>query len=189
MHFHESWWQRLRGHHHLSTSTAVDPYKFLQHPINTSSNMFRSFLQSWSFGRIFSFLFSRPKSQQMSTTWVPNRYPSTRRSEHVDIYQSASRGEVAVPDPYQWLETDSDETDKWTSAQEAFTRDYLDRNPDLQRLRTAIQDSIDYQRVGTSVYATYCILIFFLIAVRSTRFVPWRSLVLVIQQRTWPAIL
>jgi prolyl oligopeptidase len=82
-----------------------------------------------------------------STTWVPNQYPPTRRSEHVDVYESASRGKVAVPDPYQWLETDSDETDKWTSAQETFTRDYLDRNPDLEKLRIAFRDCINYPNV------------------------------------------
>jgi prolyl oligopeptidase len=69
----------------------------------------------------------------------------------VDVYESASRGKVAVPDPYQWLETDSNETDEWTSAQAAFTRDYLDRNPDHEQLRIAFRDCIDYPKVWNFV--------------------------------------
>jgi hypothetical protein len=49
-------------------------------------------------------------------------YPPARRSDHIEVYKSASAGDVRVPDPYQWLEEYTDETDKWTSAQEAFTR-------------------------------------------------------------------
>ena len=100
-------------------------------------------------GTAISFLFS--SHRMSSTTWIPNRYPPTRRSGHVDVYQSTSRGEVTVPDPYQWLEDHSDETDKWTSAQGAFTRDYLDRNPDLEKLKTAFRDCNDYPTVLNSV--------------------------------------
>lgn len=46
--------------------------------------------------------------------WVPARYPPARRSDHIDIYQSAKKGgEVKVHDPYQWLETNSEETTRW----------------------------------------------------------------------------
>ena len=50
------------------------------------------------------------------TPWVPDRYPAARRSDHVDVYKSEEKGEVRVPDPYNWLEKDSEETDKWTTA-------------------------------------------------------------------------
>ncbi|KAF8898147.1 prolyl oligopeptidase [Gymnopilus junonius] len=80
------------------------------------------------------------------TSWVPNTYPAARLSDHVDIYKSASRGEVRVSDPYQWLEEYTDETDKWTSAQEAFTRSYLDKNPDLAHLENAFRDCNDYPK-------------------------------------------
>jgi hypothetical protein len=146
----------LRGRVLISPSTTTeDPYKPRRCPINRPmplANMLLSALQSWSLRyaleRIFSCLFSWSKSPRMpSASWISNRYPPTRRSEHVDIYRSANRGEVVVPDPYHWLETDSDETDKWTSAQEAFTRDYLDKIQDLERLRTAFQDCVDYPKV------------------------------------------
>ncbi|KAF9558232.1 prolyl oligopeptidase [Agrocybe pediades] len=80
------------------------------------------------------------------TPWTPNQYPATRRSDHVDVYKSTSRGEVRVPDPYQWLEENTEETDKWTSAQEAFTRSYLDKNPDLPKLEKAFRECTDYAK-------------------------------------------
>jgi len=61
------------------------------------------------------------------TPWVPNKYPPTRRSDHVDVYKSEAKGQVQVADPYQWLEKNSAETDEWVTAQEAFTRAYLDQ--------------------------------------------------------------
>ena len=126
-------------------------------------NMLQSVLQFWSFRYVLELFFacffsrSKPSSRMSPTSWVPNRYPPTRRSEHVDVYRSASRGQVTVPDPYYWLETDSNETDKWTSAQQAFTRDYLDRNPDLERLRAAFQDCVDYQKVSSSPPLQWCL--------------------------------
>ncbi|KDR74502.1 hypothetical protein GALMADRAFT_70906 [Galerina marginata CBS 339.88] len=80
------------------------------------------------------------------TPWLPNAYPPARRSDHVDIYKSALRGDVRVQDPYQWLEEYTDETDKWTTAQEVFTRTYLDKNPDLPRLEKAFQACNDYPK-------------------------------------------
>ncbi|KAF8075884.1 prolyl oligopeptidase [Lyophyllum atratum] len=80
------------------------------------------------------------------TCWTPNAYPPTRRSDHVDIYKSAAKGEVRVSDPYQWLEEYTDETDKWTTSQELFTRSYLDKNADRQRLEDAFRASMDYAK-------------------------------------------
>lgn len=80
--------------------------------------------------------------------WVPNRYPTARRSDHVEVYKSAARGEVEVPDPYQWLEdAHAEEVDAWTTAQEQYTRQHLDRNPDLKRLEDAIRANTDYAKV------------------------------------------
>ncbi|TFK56208.1 hypothetical protein OE88DRAFT_1641899 [Heliocybe sulcata] len=80
------------------------------------------------------------------TAWTPNQYPPTRRSGHVDIYQSESRGEVRVPDPYVWLEEQTDETDQWTTDQQAFTRSYLDQNADRQKLEDEIRKNTDYEK-------------------------------------------
>ena len=61
------------------------------------------------------------------TPWTPNKYPPARRSDHVDEYKSETKGCVQVADPYQWLEKNTAETDEWVTAQEAFTRVYLDQ--------------------------------------------------------------
>lgn len=79
--------------------------------------------------------------------WSPNSYPPTRRSDHVDIYKSEAKGEVRVADPYQWLEEYTDETDRWTSTQEKFTRAYLDQNPDRQKLEDVFRSSTDFAKV------------------------------------------
>ncbi|KAG6916377.1 hypothetical protein DXG01_007098 [Tephrocybe rancida] len=81
------------------------------------------------------------------TPWTPNAYPPTRRTDHVDLYNSALKGQIHIPDPYQWLEEDSDETDKWTTSQEIFTRQYLDKNSDRQRLEDDIRSNMDYAKV------------------------------------------
>lgn len=115
---------------------------------------FRSFLFSRSLKRVCT-TYKRASlslSTMARTPWVPNTYPSARRSDHVDIYKSAARGEVRVPDPYQWLEEYTDETDKWTSAQEAFTRSYLDKNPDLPRLENVFRDCNDYPKVLSAAH-------------------------------------
>lgn len=82
----------------------------------------------------------------------PRVYPPTRRGDHVDVYKSAARGEVRVPDPYSWLEENSRETDEWVSAQEAFTRGYLDENPERQELEDEIRANMDFAKVRDSVH-------------------------------------
>ena len=84
------------------------------------------------------------------TPWIPDKYPIAKRSDHIDVYKSATRGEVRVPDPYQWMEEYSDEVDKWISAQERFTRSYLDKNVDRQKLEDAFRASMNYAKVTES---------------------------------------
>ena len=112
------------------------------------SNMMRlqKFLFLGSCGRV-AFL-SRGSATMAPTPWIPGNYPPTRRSDHIDVYKSAARGEVRVADPYQWLEEYSDETDKWTTSQEVFTRTYLDQNTDRKKLEDALRASMDYAKVG-----------------------------------------
>ncbi|KAH9950170.1 prolyl oligopeptidase [Amylocystis lapponica] len=80
------------------------------------------------------------------TSWTANRYPPARRSDHVDVYKSEAKGQVRVHDPYQWLEANTDETDQWTTAQEAFTRSYLDQNLERQALEDEIRKNTDYAK-------------------------------------------
>ena len=81
------------------------------------------------------------------TPWKTKQYPFTPRSNHVDIYNSQKQGEVKVPDPYRWLEENSKDTEEWTTAQQAFTRAYLDTNPDRQKLEDDIRRATDYAKV------------------------------------------
>jgi len=84
------------------------------------------------------------------TPWTPKNYPPTRRSDHVDIYESAANGQVAMPDPHCWLETRTDEVEKWVIAQRLFARSYLDKNSDKQKLRDLFRSCLDYPRVTSA---------------------------------------
>jgi hypothetical protein len=84
-----------------------------------------------------------------TTPWMPGDYPPTSRSDHVDIYNSALKREVHVPDPYQWLEENSDEVDNWTTAQAAFTQAYLDQKADTKRLKDKFRAGMNYAKVIT----------------------------------------
>jgi len=75
-------------------------------------------------------------------------YPSARRSDHVDMYKSVTKGQVKVADPYQWLERNSAETNEWITAQEAFTRQYLEQNPDHVKLEKEIRVNTDFAKVS-----------------------------------------
>jgi len=82
------------------------------------------------------------------TTWIPNRYPAARRCDASKVYASEAKGKVEVKEPYLWLEENTEETEKWTTAQEKFTREYLDKNPDRERLENEIRKSTDYEKVS-----------------------------------------
>lgn len=98
--------------------------------------------------KYFSFASRSTQTRTMTTPWTPNQYPKARRSDHVDVYKSEKQGEVRVSDPYQWLEQQSQETDQWTTAQDQFTRSYLDTNPARTKLEQEIRANTDYAKVG-----------------------------------------
>ncbi|KAG9313061.1 prolyl oligopeptidase [Chiua virens] len=60
--------------------------------------------------------------------------------------RAKNKDQVRVADPYQWLEENTGETDAWTSAQDAFTRAYLDKNPDRAKLEKEIRANTDYAK-------------------------------------------
>jgi hypothetical protein len=82
------------------------------------------------------------------TPWIPGNFPPTRRSDHIDVYKSAAKGDVPVPDPYQWLEEYTEKTNEWTTAQELFTRSYLNKNPDRETLLDFLRASMNYTKVN-----------------------------------------
>lgn len=110
--------------------------------------------------QILSSRFALPALRRTSTTmpsiptpWVTNLYPSARRSDHVDVYKSETKGDVRVADPYQWLEANTEETENWTTAQEAFTREFLDKNPERQALEDEIRKNTDYAKAGNQPFS------------------------------------
>lgn len=82
------------------------------------------------------------------TLWTPGRYPDAPRSGRVDKYKSEKHGDVDVNDPYEWLEHNSRETELWTNAQVALTRNYLDQNLDRQGLEDDIRNNSNYTKVA-----------------------------------------
>lgn len=102
-----------------------------------------------SISRSLSSLPSLTSSNMPPTPWKPNQYPPTRRSDHVDVYKSEAKGEVRVPDPYNWLESDTEETDQWTTVQADFARKYLDQNSNRDKLEKEIRNNSDYAKVCT----------------------------------------
>ena len=76
-------------------------------------------------------------------------YPQARRSGHIDVYKSEQKGSVSVPDPYNWLETYSAETESWIDEQVKLSRTYLDGIPYRNALEKEIETSMDYEKVIT----------------------------------------
>ena len=69
-------------------------------------------------------------------------YPTTRRSEHVDVYHGTS-----IPDPYDWLENpDSPDTSSWVDAQNTLTQSFLATSPDRSALKERLQSLYNYER-------------------------------------------
>ncbi|MCC5981173.1 MAG: S9 family peptidase [Oceanicaulis sp.] len=76
-------------------------------------------------------------------------YPTTLRVDQVDTYQSASRGEVEVEDPYRWLEADvrvSPEVEAWVAAQNAVTGRYLEGLPGRAMIAERLRELWNYER-------------------------------------------
>jgi prolyl oligopeptidase len=71
-------------------------------------------------------------------------YPQTKRGDHVDTYFGA-----AVPDPYRWLEDEnSPETKQWVDKQNEVTFAYLEKIPYRTRLRSRLEQLVNYPRYG-----------------------------------------
>lgn len=47
-----------------------------------------------------------------SYSWTPNDYPPARRADIYETFKSEKHNEVKIHDPYQWLESPSEETEK-----------------------------------------------------------------------------
>jgi len=71
-------------------------------------------------------------------------YPETRKENVVDILH-----DMAVPDPYRWLEDDNaPETEAWVKAQNEVTFGFLDQIPERQTIRERLTKLWNYERYG-----------------------------------------
>jgi prolyl oligopeptidase len=78
-------------------------------------------------------------SLPVSAQW---RYPAARKVDHMDTYFN-----VAVADPYRWLEDDnSAETKSWVEAQNALTFNYLEQIPYRKDIKQRLEQLFNYPR-------------------------------------------
>ncbi len=71
-------------------------------------------------------------------------YPETKKVDTVDTYF-----DVAVADPYRWLEDDrSAETEAWVKSQNEVTFGYLDNIPYREELKDRLTKLWNYEKIG-----------------------------------------
>ena len=71
-------------------------------------------------------------------------YPAARTVDTVDVYFGTQ-----VADPYRWLEDDnSAETAQWVKAENAITRDYLNRIPFRNKIKDRLTKLANYPKMG-----------------------------------------
>lgn len=75
---------------------------------------------------------------------LPLKYPTARRSDHVDVYHGEK-----VPDPYRWLEDPrSEETRAWIEAQNRLSSAFLDAIPQRAWIHQRLETLWNYERYG-----------------------------------------
>ena len=72
------------------------------------------------------------------------KYPQTKKVEHTDTYFGKD-----VSDPYRWLEDDrAEDTKDWVLRQADFTKNYLEKIPYREEIRTQLKNIWNYEKVG-----------------------------------------
>ena len=72
------------------------------------------------------------------------QYPSTSKCDTVDTYFGEQ-----VADPYRWLENDTcRQTAEWVRAENAVTRQYLDRIPMRASILKRLKETANYEKLG-----------------------------------------
>ena len=91
------------------------------------------------------FLFGCNDDDQMDGPSAADlEYPETQKVDTVDTYFGTE-----VPDPYRWLEDDNAEaTEAWVETQNKITFGYLNAIPFRDKIRSKVEDLIDYERVS-----------------------------------------
>src|SRR5689334_968417 len=85
--------------------------------------------------------------QNTSNSNATINYPTTKRMDHVDVYQG-----VRVADPYRWLEDlDSAQTKDWVKAQNAISKPYLESIPARERIKQRLTKLWNYERFDVPI--------------------------------------
>ncbi|GAA5823713.1 hypothetical protein JCM11251_000736 [Rhodosporidiobolus azoricus] len=81
------------------------------------------------------------------TPWTANTYPQVRRADTLEVFKSATKGEVTVADPYAWLhEPDSEETQQFVKEQGEYTQKYLAQYKDREAFSRELKKNWNYPR-------------------------------------------
>lgn len=92
----------------------------------------------------------RQKGQTAGFEPIPVNYPQTLQDTSVrDTYFN-----VAVADPYRWLEDDrSEPTAQWVDQQQEVTAQYIDQLPGRKAIKQRLRQIWDYERYSTPLKA------------------------------------
>ncbi len=89
-------------------------------------------------------IFISCKNDEKQVKQIVLDYPETKTVDTVDTYF-----DVAVADPYRWLEDDrSPETEAWVKSQNEVTFGYLDNIPYREELKDRLSQLWNYEKVG-----------------------------------------
>jgi len=78
---------------------------------------------------------------------------SPLRPNELDVYKHSSGIEVAVPDPYRWLEDpDSKETVSWVDSQVALTKGYFGSCKDMDNVLKKMEGMVDYEVYSSTAW-------------------------------------
>ncbi|WP_111683272.1 prolyl oligopeptidase family serine peptidase [Winogradskyella tangerina] len=89
-------------------------------------------------------IFVSCKNESENVKPISVDYPETKKVDTVDTYF-----DVAVADPYRWLEDDrSEETEAWVKAQNEVTFGYLDNIPYREELKERLTKLWNYEKIG-----------------------------------------
>ena len=78
-----------------------------------------------------------------------DQYPTTEKKDTTLNFHG-----ISIVDPYLWLEDDrSDATGAWVKAQNEVTRNYLDKIPFREKIKTRYTELYNYEKVGAPMRA------------------------------------
>ena len=90
-------------------------------------------------------IFVSCKNETEKVKSIVVEYPETKKVDTVDTYF-----DVAVADPYRWLEDDrSEETEAWVKTQNEATFGYLDNIPYREELKERLTKLWNYEKIGS----------------------------------------